>query len=263
MTFSAQAWERAQPWYEAVLAHPFIQELGMGSLDRSVFVRYLADDAHYLGRYGRALATTAARWPDPSGAAVIARFAAGAVDAERLLHASLLERDGIDIERLEVEPTPTCLAYVNSLQADAVLAPPAVALAGLLPCFRIYAELGRHFAGMLETEPEHPYAEWLRTYGDPDFAERTRRAETLADEQAVADPSVLEGMHAAYARAARFEWMFWDAAWRGETWPVPGGTGHRDAPAGCGSAESSATLDASGPSVALVAPRRHDTSSGG
>jgi thiaminase/transcriptional activator TenA len=27
-------------------------------------------------------------------------------------------------------------------------------------------------------------------------------------------------MHQAFATASRYEWMFWDAAWRQETWPV-------------------------------------------
>lgn len=223
MSFSAQAWERAAPWYDAILSHPFVRELGDGTLDRKVFLRYIVDDAHYLSRYSRALATTASRWPDPAGAAAIARFAAGAVDAERELHKALLADAGVDVEDLDAEPTPTCLAYVNTLQADASLAPAAVSLAGLLPCFRIYNEVGQQLAGVLAEQPAHPYAAWLSAYGDPAFAEDTRRAETLADERFDAEPDARAEMHDAYARAVRFEWMFWDASWRGETWPDAAG----------------------------------------
>ncbi|WP_166353657.1 TenA family protein [Phytoactinopolyspora limicola] len=221
MGFSADAWNRAKPWYDAILAHPFVRELGDGSLDRKVFLRYMIDDAHYLARYSRALATTAARWPEPDGAAAIARFAAGAVDAERLLHASFLDEAGIELSNLDTEPTPTCLAYVHSLQADASLAPVGVAMAGLLPCFRIYAEVGQHLAGALAERPDHPYAAWLATYGDPEFAADTRRAEALVDNLAEVDTTNVEQMHHAYARASRFEWMFWDASYQGETWPMP------------------------------------------
>ncbi|NEE00775.1 TenA family protein [Phytoactinopolyspora halotolerans] len=221
MGFSADAWQRAKPWYDAILDHPFVRELGDGSLDREVFLRYIVDDAHYLARYSRALATTAARWPEPEGAASIAKFAAGAIEAERMLHSSLLGEAGVDIDRMTSEPTPTCLAYVHTLLADAMVAPAPVALAGLLPCFRIYAEVGQHFAGVLAENPDHPYAAWLSTYGDPAFAEDTRRAEEIADEQAPGHGPQLEAMHAAYARASRFEWMFWDASYRGESWPVP------------------------------------------
>lgn len=227
MTFSADAWAAAGPWYDAIRAHPFLAGLADGTLERKVFLRYIADDAHYLNRYARALASTAARWPEPSQAAVLARFAAGAVDAERLLHESLLAEAGGSLADTvaAVEPTPTCLAYVSTLQADAAHAPAGVALAGLLPCFRIYTEVGRELVTVLSDGSDdgvsHPYATWLRTYGDPVFAEDTRRAESFADEQAEQHPGTVAAMHEAYARATRFEWMFWDAAWRGETWPEP------------------------------------------
>lgn len=223
MSFSAEAWERAKPWHDAILKHPFVVGLGDGTLDRAVFLRYIVDDACYLARYSRALATTAARWPDAAGAAMLARFAAGAVEAESLLHESLLAEEGIDAAAAVAgtEPTPTCLAYVNTLQADASLAPAAVALAGLLPCFRVYAEVGQHLSAALTGAVAHPYEAWLKTYGDPAFAEDTRRAEQLADEQAIANSAVVAAMHEAYARAVRFEWMFWDASWRGESWPAP------------------------------------------
>ena len=37
---------------------------------------------------------------------------------------------------------------------------------------------------------------------------------------AQADPGTVERMHQAFATASRYEWMFWDAAWRQETWPI-------------------------------------------
>lgn len=227
MSFSTEAWQRADVWYQAVLAHPFIRGLSDGTLVSDVFARYIVDDMHYLSRYSRALATTAARWPEPAGAAIIARFAAEAVDGERALHTELLgqmnETGGQSGAGagIPAEPTPTCLAYANSLRADASHASVGVALAGLLPCFRIYAEVGRHLAGVLRSTPGHPYASWLKTYGDPAFAEKTRQAEELADEEALRTPGAVGEMLANYARSARFEWMFWDAAWRGETWPSP------------------------------------------
>lgn len=230
MTFSSDAWERAKPWYQAILEHAFLRELADGTLPREVFLRYIVDDTHYLSRYSRALASTSAKWPEAAGAAVIAGFAAASVEAEQVLHQAVMAQEGIDMSAASLpEPTPTCLAYVNTLQADASLAPAGVALAGLLPCFRIYAEVGQHLVGVLATYTggagAHPYEEWLRMYGDPEFAEATRQAERLADEQAERDPVAVEAMHRAYGRAVRFEWMFWDASYRSESWPAPSEAG--------------------------------------
>lgn len=220
MSFSHDAWNDGRPWYEAMLEHPFVAQLGNGELNQSIFYRYLVDDAHYLVRFSKALGTVATRWPTPDGGAAIARFAAGAIDAERELHSRLLAAGGIDLgdDRL-AEPTPTCLAYASTLQAQAAHSPVEVAMAGLIPCFRVYTEIGQHFANLLQLRPDHPYAAWLATYGDPEFAATTRRAEELVDR--VVSEALVDDMRIAYAAAMRFEWMFWDASWRGEAWPKP------------------------------------------
>ena len=58
--------------------------------------------------------------------------------------------------------------------------------------------------------------------GSAEFDEAVRTAEAYADRLA-ADATVgrVDEMHAAYREATRFEWMFWDAAWRHEAWPEP------------------------------------------
>ena len=53
---------------------------------------------------------------------------------------------------------------------------------------------------------------------EPDAWEREARiVDALAD---VADDGVRAAMAAAFVRSSQYEWMFWDAAWRLETWPV-------------------------------------------
>jgi putative thiaminase-2 (transcriptional activator tenA family) len=44
--------------------------------------------------------------------------------------------------------------------------------------------------------------------------------DTLDRIAATTTPAMRERMHAAYTQAARLEWMFWDAAYRLEAWPV-------------------------------------------
>ena len=50
----------------------------------------------------------------------------------------------------------------------------AVLVAALLPCFWIYADVGKSLA--TRNRPGHPYADWLATYADEAFAAATRRA---------------------------------------------------------------------------------------
>src|SRR3954452_11428532 len=63
MKFTDQLWQSIQPTYEAILAHPFLNQLADGSLSRERFVFYMKQDALYLQEFSRALAIAGARAP--------------------------------------------------------------------------------------------------------------------------------------------------------------------------------------------------------
>lgn len=219
--FSDLAWRSVADWFTAITSHPFLVELADGSLPEPVFARYLLDDAHYLTGYSAALAALSARAGDPDGRALLARSAAGAIEAERQVHRSYLLPRGIEPDAPgTIGATPTCSAYVDGLRAAAALEPLGVGMAAVLPCFRVYAEVG---AWIVErAAPDHPYRSWIETYADPAFADAVRSAEAFTDRlAAIAGDAERSAMLAAYVRSTRFEWMFWDAAWRGEGWPEP------------------------------------------
>lgn len=207
MSFAEHAWNDAQADVARILDHPFVRGLADGTLPWQTFERYLCDDAHYLDRYARVLAVLAAKAPAIADVGTVAEFAAGAAVAERALHEGQL---GEAIA--SSTPSPTCDAYTGFLWSRAVTAAPGVGLAAVLPCFTVYAEVGRRLQEW--QRDDHPYRDWIETYADPSFADASRRCEALADRWAAADPSAVPAMREAYARAVRYEWQFWDAAWR-------------------------------------------------
>ncbi|GAB3929649.1 aminopyrimidine aminohydrolase [Microlunatus endophyticus] len=219
--FCEQAWRGVGDWFAAITGHPFLTGLADGSLPEPVFDRYLLDDAHYLTGYSAALAALSSRAIDPDGRLLLARSAAGAVEGERQLHRGHLVPRGIDPDAPgAAEPSPTCVGYVESLRAAAALGPFAVGMAAVLPCFRVYAEVGAWIVAQRKPTAGHPYRDWIDTYADPAFAEIVRSAEDYTDRLAEAAGRLEQAaMLAAYTRSTRFEWMFWDAAWRGERWP--------------------------------------------
>lgn len=217
MSLSQQAWHSVADRYEEILAHPFVRGLGAGDLSHEVFVRYLVDDAHYLLGYARVLALLASRMPDADAVAELAGASVGAVAAERSLHRGFLVPLGIDPDDPDSpgvsDPSPTCLAYTGFLAERAATAPAEVGLAAVLPCFRVYAEVGRHLQAARGTA-EHPYGDWIDTYADPDFDAAVHRMEGLADRLAGGSPHTA-AMLTAYRTATDLEWRFWDQAWRG------------------------------------------------
>ena len=49
-------WADVAPIYDAILSHPFLRGLTGGDLPSDRFAYYVAQDAHYLRDYARALA---------------------------------------------------------------------------------------------------------------------------------------------------------------------------------------------------------------
>jgi thiaminase (transcriptional activator TenA) len=214
-TFSAAAWSASAPTREAIDALPFVRGLGDGSLDRDRFVYYLAQDAHYLEDYARALAAAAAKAETLDDLAFFAGSARDTTVVERELH----RRHVADIERHPA--SPTCVGYTSYLLGVAYTQGFPELVAALLPCFWIYSDVGTRLLARAGALDGHPYADWIGMYADESFAAATSTARAIADRVAAgAADSTRRRMHAAFARAVTFEWMFWDAAWRRETWPA-------------------------------------------
>ena len=220
MKFSDEAWERNAALYETIRTMPFNRELAAGTLSSERFQHYIIQDAHYLLAYARVYAMAAARADTSDLLVTMADWSAGTVRAERSLHEHYFAEFGLDpLEAGSTGPTPTCCTYTDYLLATGALAPLAVTIAALLPCQWVYWEVGRSIAA--DSGPQNPFAAWIETYSAPEFGENCNIGRAHTDRLAeAASPEMREAMHQAFHRAMQLEWMFWDSAWRLETWPV-------------------------------------------
>ena len=219
-SFSRDAWGQNAHIYETIRAMPFNAELAAGTLSEARFKHYITQDAHYLIGFGRALTLAAAKAPDPDRIVQFAKSAEGAIVVERALHGSFFQKYGITADVFAQTPlSPTCHHYVSYLVATAYGEPYEVLLGALLPCFWIYAEVGRDIHG--RAAAANPYQAWIDTYAGEEFHTAVRTMIATTDAAAAdAAPSLCTRMHAAYTKAAQLEWMFWDSAYRLERWPV-------------------------------------------
>lgn len=211
-------WSDVEGIYDEILHHPFVTGLRDGSLPHPVFRHYIVQDALYLRGYARSLAACAARAPEVDATVMFAEHAAGAVAAERELHAELLGDLGVDPDDLGA-PAPATQAYVSYLAATVHAGSYAEAVAAVLPCYWIYAKVGE---ALLEAgSPDPLYQRWIDLYAGEEFQavvdavldETDRVGATVSDTE-------LTRMREHFTTTSRYEWMFWDGAYRQETWPV-------------------------------------------
>ena len=215
-----ELWSVMEPTYNQILRHPFVTGLTDGSLPTASFAYYIGQDARYLVDYARALATVAAKGPD---AATVAMFAADsrlAIDVESQLHGGLAaELAEQHPDELAAPVSPTTLAYTSYLLRVCSQGDFAEGLAAVLPCYWIYAEVGA--ALLARSSPEPLYARWIETYGGEEFAAATAAVLDVVDAVGERASDVQRAaMRDHVGTTTKYEWMFWDAGWRREIWPV-------------------------------------------
>lgn len=208
----------AETIYQSTVDHPFNKELASGTLNVAKFQFYLEQDALYLVDFSRALALAGSKASTPEEIAVFLSFANGALIAERSLHQYYFDHYSIVPQQVQA---PACFSYTNFLIATATHRTYQETLAALLPCFWVYNEVGLHLSKICE--PNNPYQKWIDTYSSKDFAAVVNQAIALTDLIAApefTDRHTLKLMEQAFLSSCRLEWMFWDAAYRLERWPV-------------------------------------------
>jgi thiaminase/transcriptional activator TenA len=227
-SFSEQLWAAGDAVHQQILAHPFLRGLTDGSLPHAAFRHFVVQDSHYLRDYARALAVCAAKAPTEDDVRAFASDAVGALAAEQEMHAEFMAALGEDpaagasaqgVSQRADGVLPTTRAYTSYLLATVYSGSFAEGLAAVLPCYWIYARVGQEL--LARSSPDPLYARWIAGYGDEQFQSVVRRVLELADRLG-GELSEAERRRAAghFAVTARYEWMFWDAAWRGESWPV-------------------------------------------
>lgn len=200
---------------------PFNAELSAGTLAPQRFQFYLVQDARYLVGFARALAVAATRARCTDDVAFFAGSAQESIVVERALHDGYFERFGMsEVDQAAIETSPTCLAYTSFLLATAQTGSYPELIAALLPCFWVYQHVGTEIT-QRRPGPENPYLAWIETYADDEFAASVLTCRRAVDAAAgAADQWTRDAMLAAFTRATEYEWLFWDSAYRMETWPT-------------------------------------------
>ncbi|WP_292698516.1 bifunctional hydroxymethylpyrimidine kinase/phosphomethylpyrimidine kinase [Microbacterium sp. 69-10] len=196
-------WDGIQEIREDIDALPFVRALGDGTLERDRFLRYIAQDAHYLRAYARVLAEASRLAPTSAEQTFWAECAQYSAISELKLHESWLTDESLHI----AQPDDVTTAYLNHLFETAARGDYRVLAAALLPCFWIYQDVGERLHA--HSHPQHPYQSWLDTYADPAFAASVRSALDITTRLAAAsDQMTQHEMWSAFRISAAHELSF-------------------------------------------------------
>lgn len=216
--FTKELWSSAAGIYARTLEHPFLKGLGDGTLPRERFRFYLLQDAKYLRAYSQALNILAAKAPREEWAVTLETHAVDALRTERRLHESILRSHGVtDKEMRAAVMAPSNRAYADHLLAAVHQRPFGEALAAMLPCYWIYWEAGKELRKRGSSDPD--YRRWIAQYSDPAYGKAVAQVLAMMNEEArTMSPQSRARAVELFTLGVRYEYMFWDMAWRQEQW---------------------------------------------
>ncbi len=222
MKFSQRLYEKVLPIWERNHAHPFVQGMGEGTLEKEKFRFYMVQDYLYLIEYAKVFALGAVKATDLH---TMGRFAAllhSTLNEEMELHRQYAKRFGITAQELEeAKPSPTTLAYTHYMLHVSQNGTLAELVSALLPCMWSYWEIGKELSKQNGASDHEFYGEWITMYASSEFGQLATWCIDLMDDLAEGKPETeLCKLEEIFLNTTRFEYMFWDMAYHESMWPT-------------------------------------------
>ena len=221
--FTDRLFTNVQPIWEKNHNHPFVQELGMGTLAKEKFIYYMKQDYVYLIDYAKLFAVGAVKANDLETMGMFAQILHETLHVEMDLHRTFAAEFGITREELEAtQPTPVNVAYTKYMLQVSQNGSLAEVVACLLPCAWDYWEIGKllrkQYGHQIET---NPYAKWIDMYDSEAFGEGAKWLIQLMDELAEGKPErELAKLEEHFQITSKYEYLFWDMNYHKQDWPI-------------------------------------------
>ncbi|MCJ2013639.1 TenA family protein [Methylobacterium sp. J-076] len=192
--------------------HPFVRQLGAGTLPEAAFRVYLVQDYLFLIQFARAYALAAYKSRTLADIRAAQAGLAAILD-ETELHVRLCARWGIGRDDLAAAPEhPATVAYTRFVLDQGAAGDLLDLHVALAPCVVGYAVIGRSLAPAgIAGLGGHPYGEWIADYaGEPYQAVASRARDHLDDLAArTLAEARFPALVATFATASRLEADFW------------------------------------------------------
>ncbi len=197
-------WETNFPLYEKTKNLNFINGLIHGNLDQNEFQRYLEQDYLYLQAFTQLLEKIRGKIDIPKYHGYFSDFITENMEQETTMQRKYLKDTNLD----RINKLPITNSFIEFLQELHDVNLPC-ALAGILPCFVIYQQLGIYIYNE-HIKDMNPFVDWIHTYEGVEHAESVRKIiEVCTYYSEYKDPEILKQMDIYYSKACLLDHYFW------------------------------------------------------
>ena len=206
--------ENYDNWAIANFDHPFVQELGNGTLPLNKFQYYLKQDYVFLINYCKVLALAASKSSSENMMKRWVSLLNETLNSEMDLHRNFCSDFGISISNLEKTIADTSTKnYCDFLIENANQNSEKFIAVSLLPCQWGYQEIAQSFVkNKFETESFHKI--WIDSYSSQEYQDVTNWLINHVDEIGKNSTSEeVEKYKQLFRSGIEYEIGFWDSAW--------------------------------------------------
>lgn len=220
--FTDRLREAADPIWRQIHEHPFVVEMGRGTLAKEKFGYYMVQDYLYLVEYCRLFALAAMKSQDLETMGKFAELLHATLHVEMDLHRQYAAKFGITPEEMETAKiAPTAHAYSRHLLHTTQNGTIAEMVTAILPCQWGYHEIALRLQEQGGASNGSLYEEWVKMYASEEFGQLSVWLRGWLDEIAeTLTEAERERLVELYVTGSRYEWMFWEMSYQMQEWPV-------------------------------------------
>lgn len=202
-----------QDW-DRYVKHPFVQQLGQGTLKKECFQHYLQQDYLYLIHYARAFALAVFKGANPAQMRASMPSLTALVEHELSLHIEYCKSWGLTEADIHALPEGVATVAYTRYLIDAGMQGDLTDLySALVPCALGYAEVGQYLMKPGNSQKEdNQYSNWIEMYAGEEYQQAAYATVEFFDEllaEIPSDSARAKQLQAHFTTATRMEIAFW------------------------------------------------------
>lgn len=204
--------------WENMVTHPFIMELGDGTLPVEKFRTYFLQDYVFVNDLVGMIALGMAKAPDFTAADHLNKFLAGFLDAENDLFVRFFKEIGASEEQYSsASASPTTQAFGDFLMRIGLDGTFEDIITILYVTEGTYLDWGTRFINEGKNPQNPVYREWIDLHGPEVLGNLVGWMEEYLDGLTLGEQR--NRIDRMFLTALRYEYLFWESAYHGESWP--------------------------------------------
>jgi len=206
-----------QVQWQRVVNHPFVQEMGDGDLPTEKFRSYFLQDYIFVKDLVSITAMGVSKAPNLYAASMLNRFLDGILNPENdLFQRAFAELGAHDDEHSTTTATPTTQAFGDFIVRVGLEGTFEDILVVLHVTEGTYLDWGTRLIEEGKNPDNTIYREWIQLHGPEVLGDLVAWISKCLDKSSIG--SIKARTEWLFLTTLRYEYMFWEAAYRGEEW---------------------------------------------